>query len=109
MTLVNRMNEYQDACLKWRTHPDPNTDLLVKNALGLAGETGELIELIKKHRYHGKSLDREKLKSELGDILWYLTDIATECGLSLVDVAQSNVYKLEARYPNGFVLGGGKR
>jgi NTP pyrophosphatase (non-canonical NTP hydrolase) len=45
----------------------------------------------------------------LGDVLWYLADIATARGLNLADVAAGNLEKLQHRYPNGFVLGGGQR
>lgn len=77
--------------------------------LGLAGEAGEVIELIKKHCFHGKPLDRENLRKELGDVLWYISAICTEVGLELSDVAEANIDKLFARYPNGYVDGGGNR
>ncbi len=87
-----------------RTLP-PNTsprDALNIGALGLAGESGEVIELVKKHLFHGHALDRERLKKELGDVLWYLAAICTAEGLSLGDVADANIAKLRARYPEGF-------
>jgi NTP pyrophosphatase (non-canonical NTP hydrolase) len=77
--------------------------------LGLAGEAGEVVELIKKHCFHGKALDRESLRKELGDVLWYISAICSEVGLELGDVAEANIDKLFARYPNGFVEGGGNR
>jgi NTP pyrophosphatase (non-canonical NTP hydrolase) len=86
---------------------DPN--MLANWGLGLAGEAGEVIELIKKHLYHGKELDKDALIKELGDVMWYVAAICSQVGLSLEDVAERNVAKLSARYPNGFVKGGGKR
>lgn len=71
-------------------------------ALGLAGEAGETAELIKKHLYHGAPLDKEKLRKELGDVLWYVAMLARNAGLTLSDVALGNVAKLRARYPDGF-------
>lgn len=75
---------------------------LTLGALGLAGETGEVVELVKKHLFHATPLDREKLAKELGDVLWYLAAIAIVTGLSLDDVAARNVAKLRARFPDGW-------
>lgn len=72
--------------------------------LGLAGEAGETVDLLKKVLYHGKSLDREKLKLELGDVLFYLADIAEKYGIPLSEVAEGNVEKIDARYPTGFSI-----
>ena len=70
--------------------------------LGLCGEAGECVELLKKHLFHGHPLDRDKMVKELGDVLWYLAGLAGTCGIPLGDVAFLNIKKLEARYPNGF-------
>lgn len=101
--------EYQAAASRTRVHPDTSVNLSVKNAMGLAGETGEVVDLLKKHHYHGKPLDVDELRKELGDVLWYLTDLCTEHGLTLADVAAANIAKLQRRYPDGFVKGGGVR
>jgi len=71
-------------------------------ALGLCGEAGEVAELLKKHLYHGHPLDREKLRNELGDVLWYVATLASDLGIPLSDVASGNVDKLRRRYPEGF-------
>lgn len=90
------LNEYQAwARAKFGTTPQCS-------ALGLAGEAGEVVDLLKKHWHHGKALDRDALCKELGDVLWYVSDLASAFGLRLSDVAAANVRKLEARYPNGF-------
>lgn len=91
-----------------RTIPDPPavTDRLIF-ALGLAGEAGEVCEILKKHHGHGRDLDPTALKAELGDVLWYVAAIATSHGLSLTDIAAFNAAKLRRRYPYGFVTGGG--
>lgn len=75
---------------------------LAIHGLGLAGEAGEVIEMLKKHVGHGHELDRLKLQKELGDVLWYVSAIATECGIELDLVAQLNIEKLKKRYPDGF-------
>jgi len=71
-------------------------------AMGLAGEAGEVVDLIKKHQHHGVALDREKLIREAGDVLWYLQYLCEVLQISLDDIALENVYKLRLRYPDGF-------
>lgn len=70
--------------------------------LGLAGEAGEAADLIKKHLHHDAQLDREKLKKELGDVLWYLALACRLGGFTLEDVMRANIAKLRARHPNGW-------
>lgn len=70
--------------------------------LGLAGEAGEVVELIKKHVHHGRGLDREKLLKELGDVLWYLTLATRLGGFTLSEVMDANIAKLRARFPDGW-------
>ena len=82
-----------------RTNATPD---LANKALGLCGEAGEVAELLKKHLYHGHPLDREKLRNELGDVLWYVATLASDLGIPLSDVASANVDKLRRRYPEGF-------
>jgi NTP pyrophosphatase (non-canonical NTP hydrolase) len=75
---------------------------LIIAALGLAGEAGEFANLVKKLTAHGHEIPVTSLSDELGDILWYVAEAATACGLSLSKVAQNNVDKLRRRYPEGF-------
>jgi NTP pyrophosphatase (non-canonical NTP hydrolase) len=76
--------------------------------LGLTGEAGEVADYLKKVRGHGHPLDPEKMKKELGDVLWYLAVLADSFGFTLNEVAQANVDKLRARYPNGFTIADSK-
>jgi NTP pyrophosphatase (non-canonical NTP hydrolase) len=75
--------------------PKPSRDLYIM-ATGLAGETGEVLELLKKHVRDGE-IDTHALLLELGDVLHYLTRIAAQYGLSLPQVMDANVVKLEQR------------
>lgn len=75
--------------------PPAPRDLFIM-ACGLAGETGEVMELLKKH-VRDAPLDRDALLLELGDVLHYLTRIAAEFGFTLEEVMQANVSKLVAR------------
>lgn len=94
------LDEYQKANL--RTYPRQDFSQLAYLALGLAGEAGEVADHVKKYIGHGHPLDAEKVKRELGDVLSYLAVIAKVLGAPLSEIAQINVDKLKARYPNGF-------
>lgn len=101
------MNKYQKQAA--RTLIDsPGFDLLstelmiIWNAVGLAGETGEILDHIKKGIFHEHGLNRDKLKEELGDVMWYIAGLCTKLGLDLDEVLAFNIKKLEKRYPNGY-------
>lgn len=96
------LDEYQIAALRSADMGLDQRDLLLKNALGLGGEAGEVLDHIKKHVYHGHPLDREYVKKELGDLLWYIAAEADAVELTLEEVATANIEKLRKRYPDGF-------
>lgn len=83
------------------TIPD-NDIMIIWNAIGLAGEAGEVAELIKKGIFHQHGLDRDKLAKELGDCMWYIAAICTKTGLDLGEIMQANIDKLKLRYPDGY-------
>ena len=72
------------------------------NALGLAGEAGEVADLIKKGIYHQQGLDHVKLKKELGDVLWYVAALSRDLGFSMSEIMEGNIAKLKARFPEGY-------
>lgn len=76
--------------------------MVVWNAIGLAGEAGEVAELVKKGVFHRHEIDTGKLFKELGDVLWYVACMCTCLGMDLGEVMQGNIDKLKERYPNGF-------
>lgn len=69
---------------------------------GIAGEAGEVNEIIKKWIFHGNDLDEEHLKKELGDVTWYIAMMCHAFGWDLDEIMQMNIDKLKARYPEGF-------
>ena len=71
--------------------------------LGLAEETGELIQLFAESKRKGTKIDRKKLLSEMGDVLWVLSQIAREHGLQLEDAAYDNLVKLQQRSEKGAI------
>lgn len=100
----NALDAYQLAAMRTTIHArgDAGANALTWNALGIAGEAGEVADLIKKHVGHGHELDRAKLTKELGDVLWYVAALAHDIGVDLSTVARENVEKLKTRYPDGF-------
>jgi len=71
-------------------------------SMGLTGEAGEVVDYLKKVLWHGHEMDQDKLKKELGDVLWYVATIATTADLDLSEIAIANIEKLKKRYPEGF-------
>ena len=97
------INEYQTAALRTaQTDKLTANELLFNSALGLCGESGEVADLVKKHRFQGHDIDIEHIAKELGDVAWYLAVGAYSIGYDLEKILQMNVDKLENRYPNGF-------
>lgn len=94
-------NEYQALALRTISGESAKNPLLTC-ALGLAGEGGEVADLVKKYLFHGHALPQEKLQNELGDVLWYVAIGANALGLTLDDVMARNIAKLKDRYPEGF-------
>lgn len=96
------LDEYQSAAARTANTRLEPADLLLDHAAGLAEEGGEVLALVRKHRYQGHPLDGERLAKELGDALWCLAGVARLAGLSLDAVAEGNLEKLRRRFPEGF-------
>lgn len=77
-------------------------DKLECGLMGLNGEAGECIDILKKSKFQGHVLDKAKIIDELGDVLWYIAEAAEGLEVTLEDIAKHNVEKLKARYPDGF-------
>lgn len=103
-------DEYQALAKTTAMYPKIG-EKFVYPVLGLVGEAGEVAEKIKKicRDKAGKISDeeREELKKELGDVLWYLSQLSGELGLSLSEVANKNVEKLKSRQNRGKLHGSG--
>lgn len=103
-------DEYQKKSRKTALYPDVGKNYIYPT-IGLAGETGEVSEKIKKViRDKGGKIDdetREMIKKELGDVLWYVSQLASELGLSLDDIAEKNIEKLYSRLERGELHGSG--
>ncbi len=96
------INEYQKLAMTTLNPELDRKDVLINGVMGLCGESGEAIDIVKKWLAQGHELDKEKLTKELGDICWYLAETATALGLDLEDIMAANIEKLKKRYPQGF-------
>jgi len=96
------INEYQKLALRTLNNKLSDKEVLINGVMGLCGESGEAIDIVKKHLSQGHELDKEKLANELGDIAWYLAETAYIIGYDLEDILKMNIDKLKKRYPDGF-------
>ena len=96
------VNDYQRLAMTTLNPALSQKDILINGVMGLCGESGEAIDIVKKWLAQGHDLDKEKLAKELGDIAWYLAETATALDLSLEDVFAANIEKLRKRFPEGF-------
>lgn len=94
-----KRNDHELTHAEWR-------DSVVYGALAIAGEAGELANLVKKWLYHQEPIEPDRIMDEAGDILWHLADFLASMDFeSLNDVAQRNLEKLSNRWPEGFKYG----
>lgn len=96
------INEYQKLAIRTLNPSLEKKDVLINGVMGLCGEAGEAIDIVKKHLAQGHALDREALIKELGDVAWYLAETAYALDVPLEEVLRRNIDKLRARYPEGF-------
>ena len=102
--------EYQEQSRKTVVYPNVG-DNFVYPVLGIAGESGEVAEKVKKILREKNGVvdedSQQEIAKELGDLLWYMSQLATELGISLDDVAQKNIMKTQSRMERGVLLGDG--
>lgn len=94
---INRINQLESSGV--------NIARFLTAGIGLASESGEFNELLKKMCFQGKPINDDNLfhlKRELGDIMWYWTQACMALNLDPIEVIKENIHKLESRYPGGF-------
>lgn len=98
------LNEYQIEAMRTASGVTAASDenLILNGAMGLCGESGEIIDLLKKNVFQGHDLDKKHLAKECGDVLWYLAVLAKGLGYDLDEIAEMNKTKLRKRYTDGF-------
>lgn len=97
-----KINEYQELAMTTLNKDLSKKDVLINAVMGLCGESGEAIDIVKKHLHQGHELDKEKLIKELGDVAWYLAEACEALDITLEEVMTLNIEKLKKRYPSGF-------
>lgn len=85
-----------------KSDADYNFAETIHAALGMAGECGEVSDMIKKWIFHEAELDQEHLKKEIGDVLWYIALMCNAFEWDLDEIMEMNIEKLRRRYPDGF-------
>ncbi|MBT5808396.1 nucleoside triphosphate pyrophosphohydrolase family protein [Candidatus Uhrbacteria bacterium] len=105
-----QLSDYQEKAKETALYPNAGKNIYYP-AMGLAGEVGEVLNRVKKimRDHDGEITDEIKviLKAELGDVLWYVSAVATELNLSLDDIAKANTEKLSSRKDRGVLTGSG--
>ena len=96
---IREFNEYQRRAQAFSS--TASAQKVLCGVMGLAGESGECVDLVKKQLFQGHLPDKEKLITELGDVLWYCAELAEGLGVSLSEAAGRNLEKLSKRYPEG--------
>lgn len=96
------INEYQQLAMRTLNPELSKKDVLINGVMGLCGESGEAIDIVKKWLAQGHVLDKEHLAKELGDIAWYLAETAYALDIPLESILQGNIDKLRKRFPEGF-------
>lgn len=99
------LNDYQQLAHKtsaFKVTHNTHHNHVAMAVFGLAGETGEVADLLKKHYFHSHPLDKQALIKELGDVAWYLAELCTAMHISLEEVCELNIRKLQERYGERF-------
>lgn len=96
------INEYQELALRTEQGMNKEYPRLLNGLMGLNGEAGEAIDILKKSLFQGHPMDNEHMAKELGDVAWYLAISADAIGYKLEDIFRMNIDKLKNRYPDGF-------
>ena len=100
----NDLDVFQEEALRSMRSDLPYEAICSNMCMGLAGETGETVDIFKKHIYQGKDLDINDVIEEIGDILWYIANLCNVNKITMKECMESNVEKLRKRYPNGFSI-----
>ena len=94
--------DYQEKIKRTMNNKLTSIERISMLCMGIAGESGEMIDYLKKAYFHDHTLSFDILKNEIGDILWYLGNICNEYNFDLSEIMQLNIDKLKKRYPAGF-------
>ena len=94
--------EYQEKAGRTRNVRIGEHAEAINYGLGMVCEAGEVGDLLKKWAFHNHEFDRDEVIKEIGDTMWYMANLCTIFDISMEEVAQKNIDKLQKRYPQGF-------
>lgn len=97
-----KIREFQKLSTRTVKADHTKEQMIANMIFGANGEIGEVTDLLKKYLFQGHSLDVAKLEEELGDVMFYLVNLATIFNLDMENILDINIEKLKSRYPNGF-------
>ena len=96
------ISEYQEKSKRTMNEDLTRNEAISNYSMGLAGECGEVVDLLKKYVYHKHPLSVGEMEKELGDVMWYVSALASTFNLDLGNICQKNVEQLKRRYPEKF-------
>lgn len=96
------ISEYQKKSIRTLNHSLTDRDQLACMGMGISGEGSEVTDEIKKHLYQGHDLDVDHIAEEMGDVMFYMVNLATLLDIDFQDVLDGNHEKLMDRFPKGF-------
>lgn len=99
-----RLSEYQEKSKRTLNSELPKAGQLHNMIYGIVGETGEVVDEIKKHCYQGHELNVKHIREELGDVMFYIVNLCNVLDMELEEIISENYDKLLKRYPNGFEI-----
>lgn len=97
-----QLKEYQILSTRTLNYKLSSDEQLKNCLLGMSGEVGEILDIFKKYYYQGHDINMNDVTEELGDLMFYIVNLATLLNLDMEKVILNNIYKLKKRFPNGF-------
>ena len=96
------LKEYQIKSMRTLNNELSHEQLISNMIMGIVGETGEVVDIVKKAFYQGHELDMKHIEEETGDVMFYIVNLCNLLNLNLEEVIEKNYNKLLKRYPEGF-------
>lgn len=98
------IKEFQEKSIRTMNQDLDFSEKVCNMIFGINGEVGEVTDILKKHFFQGHGLDIDHLEEELGDVMFYIVNLATLYGLDMETILQKNIDKLSKRYKDKFTI-----
>ena len=96
------INQYQELSVRTMNNKLTASEKVDNMVYGITGEWGEVVDLLKKHKFQGHELIKPKLTEEIGDVMFYIANLCTLYSIDMRNLLHINYNKLLNRYPDGF-------